>query len=64
MEDWAAKKYMRERTISERRGGYVLEQDMHGNLIGNTRPQRPMVKTRGESKAKVEMNPRDRITRL
>ena len=55
---------MRERTISERRGGYVLEQDMHGNLIGNTRPQRPMVKTRGESKAKVEMNPRDRITRL
>ena len=51
---------MRDSTIRGKSGGDIMEFDMYGNFIGNTRPWRHLVKKRGDTEAKVETKLRDR----
>ena len=64
MEDRAAKRSMRDGTIKGKRGGNVVERDMYGNFIGDTRPWRPLGKRRGATEAEVETNSRARSASL
>ena len=54
------KRFTRDSTIRGKMGGNVMEFDMYGNLIGNTRPWMPLVNKRGDTEAKVETKFRDR----